>query len=250
MPDPILDPATTPAAAPESAAPATPPANETDKGAPADKAAALADKTPAKELADLVAKNDSLLGDDPDAKPAEGETNPDADGTNSEVKAGTVPEKYEVKAPEGMQIDTEMLDAVTPILKEKGFTQDEAQKLVDVYAAKVQQAAQKQHDVAMKQFNEQIEAWGKETKEMLGPEHAKALAPAVKFINTFGGKDAPAIRALLKETGLGNHKLIVGLLINAGKAIGQDSFVNGGNNPANDSPEAVRSRMYPTMGKK
>jgi hypothetical protein len=85
---------------------------------------------------------------------------------------------------------------------------------------------------------------------MLGPDAAKAVAPATKLINTFGGKDAPALRQLLTDTGLGNHPLMVKFLIAAGKSIGQDSFVEGGSTIADSSPDAAKEKFYPTMNKK
>ena len=227
------------AAAPVTPAPVVP------DGAPAP--AAAPDKPV--EAAPIV-KASTLLGEDPDANPAEGEVKDD--GAAKEEATGIVPEgEYTVKVPEGMDLDTELLGKVSPIFKELGITQEGAQKLVDAYAPHIKQATQAQHDQAMKAFDAQIETWGKETKAMLGPDAGKAMAPAAKLINTFAGKDAAALRGLLNDTGLGNHPLMVKFLINAGKSIGQDSFVDGGNNSAPaDNAEAAKGRMYPTMVKK
>ena len=147
-------------------------------------------------------------------------------------------------------MDTVLLDAVTPIFKEAGITQEVAQKLADAYAPVIQKAGQAQHDAAMAAFDKQIEDWGKETKAMLGSDAAKEMAPAAKLINTFAGKEATALRQLLNDTGLGNHPLMVKFLIAAGKAIGQDKFVDGGNMPADNSEDAVKSRLYPNSMKK
>ena len=224
---PITPAAVVPAAA---TAPAVEPAPVTPKEAPAEPAA------PAKE--------NTLLGDDPTAeKPAvEGEVKEPA-------AAKVVPEKYELKMPEGMQVDTALLDAVTPIFKEAGITQEVAQKLADAYAPVIQKAGQAQHEAAMAAFDKQIEDWGKETKAMLGPDAAKEMAPAGRLIQTFAGKDAPALRQLLNDTGLGNHPLMVKFLIAAGKAISQDKFVDGGNMPGDNSEAAVTKRLYPNSVK-
>ena len=224
---PVTPAAVVPAAAP---APAVEPAPVTPKEAPAEPAA------PAKE--------NTLLGDDPTAeKPAvEGEVKEPA-------AAKVVPEKYELKMPEGMQVDTALLDAVTPIFKEAGITQEVAQKLADAYAPVIQKAGQAQHEAAMAAFDKQIEDWGKETKAMLGPDAVKEMAPAGRLIQTFAGKDAPALRQLLNDTGLGNHPLMVKFLIAAGKAISQDKFVDGGNMPGDNSEAAVTKRLYPNSVK-
>jgi len=234
MSDQIVEPVVpvTPAAVVPAAAtaPAVEPAPVTPKEAPAEPAA------PAKE--------NTLLGDDPTAeKPAvEGEVKEPA-------AAKVVPEKYELKMPEGMQVDTALLDAVTPIFKEAGITQEVAQKLADAYAPVIQKAGQAQHEAAMAAFDKQIEDWGKETKAMLGPDAVKEMAPAGRLIQTFAGKDAPALRQLLNDTGLGNHPLMVKFLIAAGKAISQDKFVDGGNMPGDNSEAAVTKRLYPNSVK-
>ena len=219
--------------APAAAATATP-APVVSKDAPAP-AAAVPDKKP------------TLLGDDPDAKPAEGDK-PDADPAKEGDAVG-IPEKYEVKVPEGMNIDAALLEAVTPVMKELKISQEGFQKLVDAYAPVIAKASQAQHEAAMKAFDEQIETWGKQTREMLGPDAGKAMAPASRLINTFAGKDATALRQLLNDTGLGNHPLMVKFMINAGKAISQDKFVDGGNHVADNTEEAVKGRMYPSMKK-
>jgi len=234
MSDQIVEPVVpvTPAAVVPAAAtaPAVEPGPVSPKEAPAEPAA------PAKE--------NTLLGDDPTAeKPAvEGEVKEPA-------AAKVVPEKYELKMPEGMQVDTALLDAVTPIFKEAGITQEVAQKLADAYAPVIQKAGQAQHEAAMAAFDKQIEDWGKETKAMLGPDAVKEMAPAGRLIQTFAGKDAPALRQLLNDTGLGNHPLMVKFLIAAGKANSQDKFVDGGNMPGDNSEAAVTKRLYPNSVK-
>lgn len=244
---PAPDSAANPDVKPAAAVPATP-APVPDKAAPAP--AAAAGEKPAEGAA--PAKKGTLLGDE--EAPADGDKTP-AEGEKKEEKpdaaaAKVVPEKYEIKVPEGMKVDTSLLEAVTPVFKELGITQEAAQKLADAYAPVMAKAAEAQKQEALKAFDETVENWGKESKEMLGPDYMKAKAPAVKLINTFGGKDAPAIRQLLTDTGLGNHPLMLKFLIAAGKAISQDSFVEGGNQVADNSTEAVKERMYPTMGKK
>ena len=47
--------------------------------------------------------------------------------------APVVPESYDFRAPEGATLDKSAVDAATPIFKELGLTQDQAQKLVDLY---------------------------------------------------------------------------------------------------------------------
>ena len=230
--EPVV-PAVEPAATTVTPAPVTP------KVEPAP-AAATGEK-PAVEAA--PAKEETLLGKDPAGE------KPAVEGENDTATAKVVPEKYEIKVPDGMKVDTALLDAVTPIFKEAGITQEVAQKLADAYAPVIQKAGQAQHEAAMAAFDKQIEDWGKETKAMLGPDAVKEMAPAGRLIQTFAGKDAPALRQLLNDTGLGNHPLMVKFLIAAGKAISQDKFVDGGNMPGDNSEAAVTKRLYPNSVK-
>ena len=48
--------------------------------------------------------------------------------------APVVPDKYEFKAPEGYEVDQKFLDDATPVLKELGLTQEQANKLFDIQA--------------------------------------------------------------------------------------------------------------------
>ena len=86
----------------------------------------------------------------PESAPSEGVTTPvttdgTADGTQEtsqpETKEATkaeskVPEAYDLKAPEGAGLDAEGLKAFEPIFKEVGLSQEQAQKLVNLYGEK------------------------------------------------------------------------------------------------------------------
>lgn len=253
MPDEVTAGAVTPPPATET--PAQTPAKTEAPATPATSTATPTGDKPADGTAktllgedDPADGKDGKAGDKPadgtdDGKPKEGEAPKDG----KEV----VPEKYDVKVPEGMDVDTGLLDALTPTFKELGLSQEKVQKLVDKFAPAVQASAKAQHDVMMKQYHEQIEGWGKETRDMLGAEPAKALAPAAKFISTFAGKEAAEFRSLLNETGLGNHPLMVKVLIAAGKALSPDGFVDGGSGPmSGDSDEATVAKHYPSMHKR
>src|SRR5262245_60440079 len=63
-------------------------------------------------------------------------TQGDGKGGNAQAKPGA-PEKYEFKAPEGVTLDTGLVNDFTPLAKELGMSQDAAQKVVDLYASKV-----------------------------------------------------------------------------------------------------------------
>jgi hypothetical protein len=53
--------------------------------------------------------------------------------TTAESTAPKAPDAYEFKLPDGVTLDPKLVDEVTPILKELGLSNDNAQKLVDWY---------------------------------------------------------------------------------------------------------------------
>lgn len=223
----------TPVAATEGAKPA----QEIKKDTPAEKPAVSGEK-PAEKPVESASKS-TLLGGE------EGKEESKEEGKEVKKEIADVPEKYEIKAPEGMKVDQNLLDALSPVFKEIGISNAQAQKLADAYAPVIKQASEAQHKQAMEAFDKQIEDWGKETKAMLGADGSKALAPAARFITQFAGKDAPAVKQLLNDTGLGNHPLIVKMLIAAGKSISQDSFVEGGSPAGEGGQDASIKKFYP-----
>lgn len=253
-------PATPPAAAPVApaaapAAPATPAAPTTLLGkdpatpaAPAPVAETLEQKA-AKEA--VVAEEKRLMEADEKTLSAEDLVKKQAIVKAKEEAAAagkTVPEKYTVKAPEGMTVNQDILDKLTPILKEQSITQEGFQKIVDVYAPYIQEqtktAILQQQSEAIAGFKETVKGWGEETSKELGPEPDKTLAPAARAINKLS-TDPKGLRALMEETGVGNHKLFVQFMIAAGKLLGEDTFVEPGKETA--APGGVDPKvMFPT----
>lgn len=77
----------------------------------------------------------------PEAKPATPESGKTSEPTSTSKPEGA-PEAYtEFKAPEGYTLDTKTLEAATPIFKDLGLTQDQAQRLVDFHSKAMIDAA-------------------------------------------------------------------------------------------------------------
>lgn len=167
----------------------------------------------------------------PDATPKEVTPATDETLLSKEVKETpeekpvekVIPEKYELKAPEGMTIDNGMLEGLTPVFKEIGITQEQAQKLADVYAPMLKKQAESYRQESIKEFDKITESWKQETIKELGADYEKKLAPAAKLIDKSGfGKD---IREMMSETRVGNHPVMVRFLTWLGSKISEDSFV-------------------------
>lgn len=148
------------------------------------------------------------------------------------------PEKYgDFKIPEGMELDTALLEKYDPAFKGLKLSQEEAQGLIDLYVE------QKQAEVV--QFNEMTEGWKQETIKELGADYQEKLAITAKVIDKFGGDRVDKVREILKDTGLGNHPEIVNLFINVGKAISDDNMAGGVNANTPTSEDVIAEKLFP-----
>ena len=142
-----------------------------------------------------------------------------------------VPEAYELKPitmGEGddattIEIDSALLETVTPGLKEAGIKQDQLDKLAPLVPA-IQQAA-------LKQMNDEFSAtradWAKQAQadpEIGGKNWAETLRLAAKGLDQFTGPaENNEFRKLLDDSGLGNHPAMIRAFRNIGASISEDS---------------------------
>lgn len=132
-------------------------------------------------------------------------------------KKPAVPEKYEFAAPEGQELDANALAVFEPIAKELGLTQEQAQKLVDIYP----QIQQQQAEV----WSKQVADWGEQVKadkEIGGDKFNASVGAAQRALDQFGN---PELREYLQVSGLGNHPALVRFCAKVGKSMAEDSFV-------------------------
>lgn len=180
----------------------------------------------------------------PEAGKGEGtenqETEQDAEGDKSE-KVGA-PEEYEdFKAPEGVELNEEVLNQFKPVAKELNLTQEQAQKLVDFQAAQV---AQHQAET-QEYFGNLMSEWQqavKEDSEIGGKAFDENIANAKAAIEAFGSKE---LIAVLDETGMGNHPEFVRVFARMGKAIKEDGIRVGNSNPG--GPKDPASILFPNQ---
>lgn len=144
------------------------------------------------------------------------DTNQPEDKTTSEDEP-IEPDYSDVKAPDGYQVDAEVMAEITPVLKELKCSKENAEKLVAAGSMLVKRTLEAQQTA----LEEQHEAWKKEVladKELGKPEN---IAIANRAIDTFGDEGLKEIT----KAGLGNHPSFVRFCLNIGKAISEDSAV-------------------------
>jgi len=204
------------AAAPASPAAANPPAEVKTEAKPAETAKADAKAAGAAETVKVEAKADEKPADEKKAEtPA----------------APVVPEKYELKAPEGVKLDAAQLEAYAAEAKGLGLTQDQAQKLVDRDAKRdaanfaANTTAYEQASAAkIKKLSET--SWLAELqadKEVGGEKFTESAETAKRFIAKFGSQK---LKDFFNSTGFGNEPELFRAFVKAGKAMKDDVIIS------------------------
>lgn len=130
----------------------------------------------------------------------------------------------------------------TDFAREHELSQEGAQKLVDLHAATISEAAAQQQE----KWDEIKEDWRKETiaDKTLHDEEGKAdaaIAASRKAVEKIGGQ--PLMDAL-DLTGAGNHPAVVAAFHKISKALAEDQFIFGSGSADNLSPA---QKLYPSM---
>lgn len=164
-------------------------------------------------------------------------TNPEASAPqDKQTTDPVVPESYELKMPEGVELDKDAADEFTAIAKELKLDQSNAQKLADI-GAKMAQRRVEQHAKLVETWVDSV----KSDKDIGGDKLEENLGIARKALDTFG---TPALKEVLNASGLGNHPEVIRAFLKAGKAISEDGFIKGSpKGPSNDPAKT----MFPNM---
>jgi hypothetical protein len=209
------------------------------QAAPADATSTTAAPVDASQSQAATPATEAAQATEASAKPAEGEA-----AKPAEKAAEAAPVEYEFKLPEGVDLKGEALDELKAFAKEKGLTQEEAQKLADLGAKQAQGFAAQ----VVAQQKEATAKWAEETtsdKEIGGDKLPENLAVAKQALDKFG---SPALKALLNQSGLGNHPEVVRFMVKAGKAISEDGRIISGDAGQSDRAKTpLENRLYPNM---
>jgi len=190
--------------------------------------------------ADPPAEDEGTLLTGKEPKADEPEKTPEQLAAEAEhAKLFGAPEgDYEIAGlPDDMEIDKAALDAVTPVAKELGLSNEGFSKLANVYATQVlPQVTETVVDNLQKDIAAQHATWASEAIELVKTDpifEGKPLTEvqqfAAKSIDRFGGED---FRKFLNDTGLGNHPAMMKFAYATGMAIAEDtSFERGSTAP-------------------
>jgi hypothetical protein len=201
--------------------------------------AADAEKTDDKSD-DKADKEADKSEDDKDAdKDADKDGEKDGDDKDDDKEDGDVPEKYEFTMPEGMDLDEAAAEAATPIFKELGLSNEQAQRLVDFYAGERAKLESANYEAWVKAQGE----WQDATRaddEVGGKEFEEKLGIANKALSKYG---TPELKDAMLATGAGNHVEFVRFAYRVGKAMSEDAIGSGPGQP--DVPQNPAKVLFP-----
>ena len=189
-------------------------------------------------------KSKAGVNDGADAKEAEGAGNGE-EGGEGEAPEGDEAE-LQLKLPDDVEILPEAVQLVSGKFKELGLTQEQAQKVVDLYASELlPMLSQQQADMSAEARQAQSQAWVEQVakdKEIGGENFHQTAHIAQKALARFG---TPQLKQLLEETGLGNNIEFVRFFRKVGMSISEDTLHLGGQTAT--KPKSPEEQFYPNL---
>ena len=149
-----------------------------------------------------------------DPTPA-GDIDPAAQPKSVFDEPAVIPDKYEFKLQDGLELTPELEADFTAIAKEAKLTQQQASKLIDLHSKVVLDVMHKQEEI--------VDGWTAECQKQ-GLISRENIAAAKLAVNTFGGGEAMQV---LVNTGVANHPAIQKMLQNIGGLLMEDQPPDG-----------------------
>lgn len=147
-----------------------------------------------------------------------------SEGENKDAGTLGAPEgDYEIKAPEGQELDSTVTGELGKVAKELNLSQDAVQKIVDRMTPMWQKQAVARVDSLRKAWTEQSKA----DKEFGGNEFDANIKAVSKVYTRF---TTPELRSLLEESGLNCHPEVIRMFHRLTKATSEGRYINGTGN--------------------
>ncbi len=188
-----------------------------------------------------------------DKSKAKTETKEGTADTDKAKPATGVPEKYDFKAPEGYELNADIIAKAEPIFKELNLSQDQAQKLLDFYgeaAAAAETAPYDEYETMRKSWRDEV------TKSDLG-DGKSGLKPEVsatigRAIDSLPPEIAKPFREAMTMTGAGDNPAFIRAFYTLAQGLGEGTLVRGkGPSPAGQTnsnrPQSAATALYPNL---
>lgn len=177
---------------------------------------------PTKEAIAAPTETPKVEGDKPKegegAKPAEAK--PDGDQKPKE----DAPKEIKLELSKDSALTNEELQAVSDYAKEKGLSQEDAQKLLDMREESVQRFREGQTALVEERKTNWLNDL-KADKELGGENFATSVSEASRVVKQFFSEE---FQKDLENSGLGNYKEFVRGFARIGKLVSDDKMVKGG----------------------
>lgn len=182
------------------------------------------------------------------------DTPDDADLTEEDSTADTasgVPDSYQLTAPEGLTLDPVAIELATPVFRELGLSNEQANKLMPVAGQFAQDLIERHQRQMLGQVQADRKAWldsARADPEIGGQHWSKTIGTAAKALDALGFVKGSPFRVLLDESGLGNHPEMIRAFQRVGQAIGEDGFErsSGIHHSRRDRAETLYPQDIPT----
>lgn len=152
-----------------------------------------------------------------------------------------VPEKYDLKVPEGSRLDPSAVEKIASFAKDKGLSNEQAQVILDREDAAVAGFVDRQTQ-ELKAKPAQWKAEAQSDKEIGGEAFPENVEIAHRAITRFGSE---TLKQALNDSGLGNHPELIRAFYKIGKAMAEDKFVASGGQNA-DVKKSAAEVLYPS----
>ncbi|HEY7824054.1 MAG TPA: hypothetical protein VIG24_14530 [Acidimicrobiia bacterium] len=156
--------------------------------------------------------------------------------------ADTVPEdgKYDLKMPDGVEVDQALLDEIGPEFKELGLTTKQAQSLADKFIAAQEAKGKAQADGWSKTVADWVDT-AKADPEMGGAKWDSTVKAASGVVGKFGND---GLKEFLNASGAGNHPEMIRFMAKVGAVISEDNPAIS-ENPGKMTPRDSAAILYP-----
>ena len=190
-------------------------------------------------------QSDDKSDDSSDAEESEGsdKESDDKDEESSEdKKESKAPETYELATDDDSPVTDEDLDKIAQYSKERGLSNDDAQKVVDM----VEEGIKGYQSKLLTDLESTSETWKAEAmkdKEIGGDALGENIQMGKSLIDQFGDDE---LKADLVDTGYANKASVIRFLSRLGKAgnFSNDQFITGGKEA--QKPASMADKFYPS----
>lgn len=151
-----------------------------------------------------------------------------------------IPEKYDFKVPEGVEVSDDERAEVEAIAKEGKMSLELAQKVFDMRVSArtgVMEKLTADHAVRVADWDAQTRA----DTEIGGSKFEQSVRVAQKVINKFGSE---GFGEMLRTSGYGSHPEVVRMMAKIGHAMSEDSLEIAGDPGGANGPQNQRKSIY------